>query len=312
MENVKLSLNGYRLDGEFKNTPLAFVNALRRILTSEIPTVVISNVQILENTTTLTHEMLRHRVEQLPVNVRPDETAVIRDTKLELRYLSSPEAREVTTDDFVVTGPRKNVLLPDRDLDEPLFFMNLNPNEALHITATLSIETKGVSQVCPATFRNHIDPTKAKVDRDTFTMEGGDGRVFDNFHIQRSYSTDENGRPNWFDFSIESIGTTKATDLLKTSVNVLQNKINEFVKQPILREEPNMYRMEMEGETFTLGELAQKMLYADALPWVAYDVGHPLKPYLTLRFTTKSPPEKVIENFKVQALALCERVLKSV
>ena len=73
-----------------------------------------------------------------------------------------------------------------------------------------------------------------------------------------------------------------------------------------------MYRMEMEGETHTLGKLVQEILYADALPWTTYDVGHPLKPFLTVRFTTKSPPEKVIENFKNEALALCERVLKSV
>jgi DNA-directed RNA polymerase subunit L len=256
--------------------------------------------------------MLRHRVEQLPVNVRPEETPVVRDTKIELRFLPSDKEREITTDDFVVTGPRKNVLLPDRDLDEPLFFMNLAPNQSLHITATLSIETKGVSQVCPATFKNHIDPERARMDKDSYIMTGGDPRVFDNFYIQRSFSVDENKRPNWFDFTIESIGTTKATDLLKTAVGVLQNKITEFVKQPILREEPNMYRMEMEGETYTLGELVQKTLYADALPWVAYDVGHPLKPFLTVRFTTKSPPEKVIENFKNEALALCERVLKSV
>jgi DNA-directed RNA polymerase alpha subunit len=313
MENIKLSLNGYRLDGEFKNIPLAFVNALRRILTSEVPTVVVSNVQILDNTTTLTHEMLRHRVEQLPVNVLPDETAVIRDTKLEMRFLSSPDGREITSDDFVVTGPRKNVLLPDRDLDEPIFFMNLGENQSLHITANLSIETKGVSQVCPATFKNHIDPERARLDKDSYILTGGDPKVFDNFYIQRSFSVDENGRPNWFDFTVESMGTTKAKDLVKSAVQVLQTKITEFVKLPILREEANMYRMEIEGETYTLGELAQKIIYDGALTdWVSYDIGHPLKPILTLRFTTKTPAEKVIERFKEESLALCERVLKSV
>ena len=91
MENVKKTINGYRLTGELKDVPVAFVNALRRIMLSEIPTVVIQNVEILENNTNMTHEMLKHRVEMLPVNVRASETNVIRDTRLELRYLEDKE-----------------------------------------------------------------------------------------------------------------------------------------------------------------------------------------------------------------------------
>lgn len=35
MENVRTSLNGYRLDAELKNVPVSFVNALRRILLAD-------------------------------------------------------------------------------------------------------------------------------------------------------------------------------------------------------------------------------------------------------------------------------------
>ena len=72
MENLKTSLNGFRLDAELKTIHVSFVNGLRRILLSEIPVVVVSNIQILENTSSMTHEMIRHRVEMLPVNVRAD------------------------------------------------------------------------------------------------------------------------------------------------------------------------------------------------------------------------------------------------
>ena len=125
MENVRTSLNGYRLDAELKNVPVSFVNGLRRILLSEIPTVVVSNIQILENTSSMTQEMVRHRMEMLPVNVRAEDVAVIRDTKLELRVVADKEPREVTTDDFVATGPRTDVLLKDRDLGTPLLCMVL-------------------------------------------------------------------------------------------------------------------------------------------------------------------------------------------
>lgn len=323
MENVRTSVNGYRLDAELKNVPVSFVNALRRILLAEIPTVVVSNVQILENSSSMTHEMVRHRTEMLPVNVKAEEVAVVRDTKLELRVTADKEPREVTTDDFVATGPRGDVLLKDRDLGTPLLFMVLKPGESIHIKANLVIQSTKTSQVCVATFRNHIDPDVAKVDRDTFVAQVGDdpaaqreaGRIFDTFHIQRSFHRNkDSGRPDWFDLTVESIGVTPARDLLKKAAEVLQEKINEFVKLPILREEEGWYRIEVPGETHTLGALVQEMVYlANTTEFVSMDIGHPLVPKLAIRFNTKTGgPEAVIERFQKEASALCENVLNTV
>ena len=315
-------MNGYRLDAELKNVPVAFVNGLRRILLSEIPTVVVSNIQILENTTSMTHEMIRHRVEMLPVNVRADEVAVIRDTQLELRTAAEKEPREVTTDDFAAVGPRGEILLRDRDLETPLLFIQLKPGESIHIKATLSVlATKG-SQVCVSTFKNHIDPDIAKIDRDSFVSQAGDdpvaqreaAQMFDSFHIQRSFHRNKEGRPDWFDLSVESIGITPAIDLFKKAVEVFQEKINEFAKIPVLREEEGWFRMEVPGESHTLGALVQEVLYLSQLTeFVSADIGHPLVPMLVVRFNTKtSAPEAVVEYFHKQASSLCENVLKSV
>jgi DNA-directed RNA polymerase subunit L len=323
MENVTTTLNGYRMDAELKNVPVAFVNALRRIVLSEIPTVVVSNVQILENSSSMTHEMLRHRTEMIPVNVRANEAAVIRDTKLELRVTADKEPREVTTADFVATGPRGDILLPDRDLGTPLLFAVLKPGETIHIKTTLSIMTSGTSQVCVSTFKNHIDPDIAQKDRDTFVARAGDNvvaqreaaRMFDTFHIQRSFRRNkETGRPDWFDFTIESIGVTPAKDLMRTAIAVLQAKIAEAAKAPILREEEGWYRIEVPGETFTIGNLAQEMIYlANTTEFVSADVGHPLIPKMAIRFHSKTTAsDEVIARFVREASALCENVLGSV
>lgn len=327
MERSSISLNGNRLDVEFKNVPVAFVNGLRRILLSEIPTVVINNVQILDNSTKMIHEMLRHRVEMLPVNVKPEEAAIIRDTKIELRFLppatpdlTRKEVVEVTTDDFVVDGPRKNVLLKDRDLDEPLFFMNLQPSESIHVKASLAVETRGASHVCVATFKNHIDPERAKLDKDTYVATAGDdetaraelAKIFDNFEIQRSYSVDDQGRPFWFDFAVESIGVIPAKDLLVRAATVYKKKIEDWCANPILREEDNWYSVETEEEGHTLGALAQILIYGQGINYVSYRIVHPLLPKMIVRFNTKTEPEKVIAKFKEEAVALCETILKSV
>ena len=314
MENAKTSLNGYRLDCELKGVPVAFVNALRRIALAELPVVVLTNIELLENTSSLTHEMLRHRLEMMPMNVRPDEVGVIRDTRLELKIGSTPDAPlEVTTDDFTIFGPRKDVILKDRDLGTPGYFLRLAPNQSLHIKATLGVEPKGRSQVCVSTFRNHTEPETLRVQRGLWIDNGKDPREFDSFTYQKFYERDEAGRPYWFDLAVESIGVLPAKDILTQSVETLKEKLMEFMKAPVQREEPGWYRVEMEGETFTLGHLLQELLYRDKnVEYVSRDIGHPLLPKLTVRFSTKQQPEQILETLKRGALELCENVLRSV
>ena len=327
MESFTLSKNGYRLDTEFKNVPVAFVNGLRRILLSEIPTVVVRDVQILDNSTKMIHEMLKHRVEMLPINVRPEEAAVIRDTKIELRYLppATPDltrkaAVEITSDDFAIDGPRPGIILKDRDLDEPLYFMRLQPTESIHVKASLAVETKGTSQVCVATFKNHIDQEIAKLDKDSYVAPAGDddneramlAKIFDNYEIQRSYARDDEGRPYWFDFAVESIGVTPAKDLLKQAATIFKKKIETWCENPIQREEGDWYSIETEEEGHTIGALAQILIYNQKVNYVSYRIVHPLLPKMIVRFSSKIAPEKVIEKFKTEAVALCESILKSV
>ena len=316
IDNVRESLNGYRLSFECIKTPIPFVNALRRILLAEIPTVVIRDVVIRENSSQMIHEMLKHRVEMLPVNVKASEGDVIRDTKIMVRFMPGPDAREITTDDFVANGPRNTVLLRDRDLGTPLYFLTLKPNEALHIECGLGLAMTGASQVCVSTFRNHIDENRAKVDRDSFLLSrtGEDVRIFDNHLIQRSYARDEQERPNHFDFVVESIGVQSARDLVRTAVEVLKKKVTEFVKLPVSKDESGAYVVETTTEGHTLGALAQAILYeaAGLVEYVSYRIDHPLTAKLILQFRTKGKPDAVMERFQTEALALCETVLRGV
>jgi DNA-directed RNA polymerase subunit L len=257
----------------------------------------------------------------LPVNVRADEVAVIRDTQLELRTAAEATPREVTTDDFAVVGPRSDILLKDRDLTTPLLFMTLKPGEVIHIKATLSILSTKASQVCVSTFKNHIDPDRAKIDRDTFVAQAGDdpiaqqeaARMFDNYHIERSYHRDATGRADWFDLTVESIGVYPAVDLVKKAVQIYQEKITDLAKIPVLRQEEGWFRMEVPGETHTLGSLLHEITYSSQLvESVSVDIGHPLIPKLVIRFNTKtSTPEAIVDYFQRQASALCENVLNS-
>lgn len=306
IENIRAANKGFELSCELKNFPVSFVNGLRRILIGNLPTVVIRDVQILENTTQLPHEMLKHRVEMLPVNVVPTDAATIKDAKIELRVLPEKEkddVRTISTDDFVIESGREGLLMKDRDIGAPLIFLRVRKGESVHIKARLALESEQVSQVCTATTGWHIDPELAAAARKEFVEQGNDPRVFDNSLIQRYYSRDERGRPNWFDMNIESVGVLQSKDLLKMAVAVLKKKVDEYVKEALenIQKEADegTYNVTLEKGGHTIGYLMQEVIYSDSnVNFVSYDIPHPLKNTMVLRFNTSKKPESILKTAK--------------
>lgn len=320
IENVKTANKGYELYFEFREFPVTFVNAIRRICLASIPTAVIRDVQILENTSQMPHEMLKHRVEMLPVNVKPDDASAIRDAKIELRILGEKKEgiREITTDDFVVDSNRGNILMKDRDFNTPILFLRLRSGESVHIRARLALESQSVSQVCVSTTQWHVDPERAKQDRKKFVEAGGDASLFDNFEIQKSYSRDEEtGRPNWFDFKLESVGILTGKEIVKYSVDVLRNQFQAYMKEAmesITREkEEGTYSIMLDQGGHTIGALVQEVMYNDLnVDFVSYDIPHPLRNTMVIRFHTKKAPESILKAANETIEEYCRLLEKAV
>jgi DNA-directed RNA polymerase subunit L len=320
VENLRTANKGFELSCEFRNFPVTFVNALRRLVLSGVPTVVIQDVQILENTTQLPHEMMKHRVEMLPVNVSPDDASTIRDSKIELRVLPDKETdkvRVITTDDFVVESNRGKILLKDRDFDKPILFLRVRPGETVHLKARLGVDSKNASQVCGCSTKWHIDPERAKEDKKVYVEKGGDPVAFDNFYIQHSFSRNEQNRPDWIDMSIESVGVLQCKDILKYAVGILKAQLEAYMKEAVEKinreKEPGSYNVTLEQGGHTLGALLQEVLYSDEnIDFVGYDIPHPLRNTMVLRFLTKKSPEstlKVAFDTIKEYCAVVEKVL---
>ena len=319
LQNVKTSNKGYELSCEFRNYPITFVNAIRRICLSSIPTVVIRDVQILENSSQMPHEMLKHRVEMLPVNVKPDDASAVRDAKIELRILTDKREKilEVTTDDFTVESNRGNILMKDRDFDQPILFLRLRSEEGVYIKGRLAIESEGVSQVCVSTTQWHVDPELAKQDREKYIAAGGNPTVFDNFDIQKSFSRDAKGRPNWIDLKLESVGVLTGKEILRYAVGILRNKVQAYMKEAlelITREkEEGSYSISVEQGGHTIGALLQEVIYADLnVDFVSYDIPHPLRNTMVLRLHTKKTPESILKAANEMLEEYCRGVEKAV
>jgi DNA-directed RNA polymerase subunit L len=301
------------MKSEFRHFPVTFVNGMRRVIMSDLPTVVIRDVQILENTTQMPHEMLKHRVELLPVNVLHTNVGAIRDVIIELRALSQPENSILTTDDFVVQSGHEKVLMRDRDLDTPLLFLRIRKGESVHVKARLSVE-KG-SQVCNVTYKNHIDLERAEIEKKKFVETGEDPRVFDNFYIQKSYSVDERGRPNWLDFNVETVGVLSPTDIMRLGVLELKQQVDKWMEnalEKIGREpEENVYNVRLDQGGHTVGALLQEVLYhSEDVSFVSYDIPHPMRPTMILRFMTPNKPEKLLKDAQTRIHEYCEIVEK--
>jgi DNA-directed RNA polymerase subunit L len=302
---------------ELKKFPVTFANALRRILLTDIPTVVIRDVQILENTTQLPHEMLKHRMEMLPVDVRPTDASTIRDAKIELRILPQPEGtRTIRTTDFTIESSRPTILMNDRDTNAPLLFLRVRPNESVHIRGKLAVETKTASQVCTASTVWHVDPVRAKEDKRIFVDEHeGSPAVFDNFYIQRSYSRDDRGRPDWIDLDVESVGAIPAKELVKMAVQILSKAVTEYMDEAtknIEKQKDNEYRIQLDQGGHTVCALLQEVIYSNTnVGFVSYDIPHPLRTDTVLRFHTKENPESVLKKAHSMVEEYCGIVEKS-
>jgi DNA-directed RNA polymerase subunit L len=304
--------NEIHMKSEFRNFPLTFVNGMRRVMLSEIPTVVVRDVQILDNTTQMPHEMLKHRMEILPIDVKHTDSTIIRDATIELRYFPQKEDSLVTTDDFSVESGRENVIMRDRDLDTPLLFLRIRKGESVHVKAKLAVE-KG-SQVCTASMQYHIDPERAEKDKKKFVEADGDPRVFDNFYIQKSYSIDEIGRPNWIDVSVESVGVLPPKDIMKLAVAEIRQQVDSWMSnalEKIAREGNNSYNVKLEQGGHTVGALLQEVIYhSKDANFVSYDIPHPMKKTMVLRWCSDKTPESLLKETQKTIHEYCDIVEK--
>jgi hypothetical protein len=144
---------------------------------------------------------------------------------------------------------------------------------------------------------------------------GNDVRVFDNSLVQRYYSRNENGRPDWFDFRVESVGVLSSKDILAMGVSILRKQVDTYVKdalENIQREsDENTYSISLDQGGHTIGYLMQEVIYSDSnVNFVSYDILHPLKKTMLLRFNTIKKPESILKTAKDVIEEYCSVVEK--
>ncbi len=243
---------------------VSIVNGIRRILLSNIPTVVFktfpyseNKCDITKNTTRFNNEILKQRLSCIPVHITdlsiPLEQYVVQVSKKN----DSDMIEYVTTEDFKIINNTngKEIAKSDRDRIFPsnnitsqyIDFCRIRPRladnldgEELEFTSTMEIctakENSMYNVVSKAAYGNTIDPEAAHtawtVKEQELQNSGIGGKELDeakqNWYLldaQRYFKSDS------YDFTVESVGVYTNRNLMKMACEEMNKKLIKVNEQ---------------------------------------------------------------------------------
>lgn len=266
------NVSGVRVDGAalhftISNAHVSTANALRRIILSEIPTLVFrtfpheaNRATFHVNTSRHHNEILKQRLSCIPIHVSDPEFDY-KDYYCEINVKNSEEqVIYVTTADFKVkhrggsnsenTELGKKMFPPDPTTGEYIDFARLMPRvsnysegEELHVTADFDMgfaKQDSAFNVCCTCSYGFTPDTKKQDEEwekqvaDQQKMKAGkDGKDQVSEDDKKNWKLLDAQRivvPNSFDFVVETVGVLKNGELLRKACDVMKLKCESFVK----------------------------------------------------------------------------------
>lgn len=310
-QNLRLAPLMGRVTFDILDTDLAIVNALRRTLLTDIPTIGFvgegePTVEIHKNTGPLHNEIMIHRIGMIPLHLSEDEQESFQEGLYEFT-LSVENAKEekinVTTHDF--KGTRDSQPLSEKELrkifpvnevsGDPILITRLRPKEALQVTARPVRATAkhhaSFSPISMCSMRFLPDPVEAKKAEGILQKE-------------RAYLRNEYNEPTAIEFSFE-IENGRAMKDIDAARYLVQKALDNLIQKldRVIQHEPEYvvckpiehgFEFTFEDEDDTLGNLLQSPMfqrhvrdhqpYQDTkISYVGYVCPHPLDPSMILR-----------------------------
>jgi len=349
----------FLLNFTLENSCSSFANSLRRTIISGVDTAGFdtedyetSSIRVIENTCSLHNEFLLHRIGMIPINVINTKAFDTSKFKFILNVQNTGNViMDVTTADFEVvnteTGNKEDTLKffpPNSVTGENILITRLKPNpdgkgEKVHLEGTCVIRNGSYnarfSPVSAAMFVNKIDQSKVDAAMQKFLDEKAAEenpetdiellkRRFMINESERHFMTDENGEPNVFDFTIESIEVLSSANILylacEKMIEKLQFTKDEFTKA--LEGEDSSIEIDdamtvmsakditIKDETHTLGYLLQdymlRLISKDDLIFSGYCNPHPLQKKIVIRVALTNNDN---ENIKTKLFAVIDYLI---
>jgi len=281
-----------------KNVNVSIINAIRRIILTDIPTVIFrtspykKNDAIFHvNTSRLNNEILKQRLGCIPIHI-VDHTMPLDELLVEIHKKNETNTIQyITTADFKIKNIKTNTYLAKTAIEhifpkntvtkDYILFARLRPKisehiqgEELKIDAKMSIGTakeSGTHNVA-STCSYQMTPDQQK-QREAWSNEveeltkNGTTKK-DILEIQKNWNNHDAKRhykENSFDFILETIGVFTNKELLLTACDIIIHKLNmnEFPLKESLSTIKNCYDLTLYNEDYTIGKVVEYILNTD-------------------------------------------------
>lgn len=295
---IQVSDGGRRLSFEAQDIDVSVMNAMRRVILSDIPNIAVffdvndptnHDITVFTNTSTTHNEFLSQRLSLLPLHFRPDEIEGFDKSSLKLVIqkkntgwdYDTVYCKDIEIIDTHTNRPiertRRNRLLPvDPITKGSCILTKLPPNHAstaeggeLDLACFASVGTANkhtcYAVVCQATYFNTVDPALSKKKQKS---SGKPQAEFDTCDKYRCFYTNEFDEPNRFTWNIESCSGWQPVEIVGKALSILGAAVRDRITSietdddsvKIEKVGP-MFVITLQQATHTLGNLIQALWY---------------------------------------------------
>lgn len=315
------------------NIDLGIVNAIRRIIMSEIPVVGFygedkdedPTIEIIINNSPLHNEFMIHRIGLIPLHISEEITENYEDNDYEFELNienKSSDTINVTTGN--ITGKYKDKNLTKAELDK-IFPTNKTTNSKILITRLrggehIHFKAKAIKRTgklnasfSPVSLSNfYYVQNKTEADKKDNILDK-----------ERCYLKNEYGDPSTLNFQIESVNGFSYKYLFQKALDIINEKLQNLIIKLSAKEIEiikvqncdNSYEFKIMNEDDTLGNLIQSLIHNRYIRikeekkchYVGYICPHPLISELLIRFTLN---DENTQNFYDFFIDNCKDIIK--
>ncbi len=311
--NIKTEDNSLTFEMKNMNIKLGFVNALRRIILSEIPIYAIAqdSIKFYTNTSMIHNAMLNQRLILVPLIYNALEK--YQDVEISLSMINNEDYMvDVTLKEFKVKADGRIIDPKDIFYSTDILFVKLKPEQEIDLKANIQ---KGYSKRDGAAF-SPVAVSAISFKRDEAALKNALKDIPDdkkhNFILSdgdRYYLKNKENEPEVYLFNIESIGSLPPKRIFTMGFQVLRQKLNKLYsdisdeKIKIHKAEVAMesYDFDIEDEDDTLGNIVNSYLLTNLeIEYSGYFIPHPHDNLVIIRTALKNgnTQENNIKQFK--------------
>ena len=303
--NVDDDIVSFEIDNHLNRINISLVNSIRRTIISDIEAYIIDGdtVKIYSNTSILDNQFLIHRLKLIPI------ISNLEDVNYDNLIISCKKNNEAENMEGVYVKDFNN----DKIFKYPgILFAKIKNNQEIIFEAKLmknNAERGGsfystVSK-CVYIFKMNSE----KINELTKNMNETEKRSFNTLEAERIYTKNDNGYPDVYQFTIESIGFYEPTYILKMGLKLLMKRLNMIkyelnnkdskkIKIVYKDDNSNFHYFLMDDENETIGNLLQTYIVNNKnVEYCGFVIEHPLKKNILLKIQLNN--NNSIENTKL-------------